>query len=108
MNERLQRLAPSAGRPHGTFQILALDGAHAVCCELSAIIRFEPDREAARQGALSTGRSRNDSPPHGGKQAHPHRITCRTPVKALHGSRRCKELTPKTTESHWSGGQREP
>ena len=108
MNEQLQRLVPSAGRPIGALQILALDGAHTVCGELSAIIRLEPYRKAARQGAGSIRRSRNDSPLHGGKEAHPHRIPFRMPVRALHGSRRCKQLTPKTTESHWSGGQREP
>jgi hypothetical protein len=108
MNERLRRLALSATQPNGTLQTLALDGAHAVCGELSAIIRFGTDRKAARQAAASIRRPRNDFPPHGGKETHPHRITCRMPVRALYGSRRCKELTPKTTESHWSGGQREP
>src|SRR5690348_13377968 len=108
MNEWLQRLAPSANRPNRTLQTLALDRAHTVCGELSAIIRSEPARKAARPGAVSIRRPRNDVPPHGGKEAHPYRITCRMPVRALHGSRRCKELTAKTTESHWSGGQREP
>ena len=108
MNERPQRLAPSANRPTGSLQTLALDGARTVCGELSAIIRFEPDRKAACQGAVSTRHSRNDFRLHGGKETHPHPITRRMPVKALHGSCRCKELTPKTTESHRSGGQREP
>lgn len=108
MNERLQRLAPSANRHNGTLQTLALNGAHTVCGELSAIIRVEPDRDAARQGAVSIRPSRNDFPLHGGKETYPHRVACRMPAGALHGSRRCKELTPKTTESHWSGGQREP
>ena len=58
MNEQLQRLAPSADRPSLTLQILALDGPHTVCGELSAIIRVEPDREAARHGAVSIGRLR--------------------------------------------------
>jgi len=107
MNERLQRLAPSADRPNGSLQTLALDGAHKVCGELSAIT-LEPDRKAACQGTMSIRHSRNDFPLHGGKEDHPHRITRRMPVKAMHGSRRCEELTPKTTESHWSGGQREP
>jgi hypothetical protein len=107
MSERLQRLAPSANRPNGSLQTLALDGVQTVCGELSAIT-LEPAGKAARQGAVSIRRSRNDFPLHDGKEIHPHRITRRTPVKALHGSRRCKELTPKTTESHWSGGQREP
>lgn len=108
MNERLQRLAPSANRPNGSLQTLALDGAHTVRGELSAIIRLEPDRKAACQGAVSIRHSRSDPLLHGGKDTQPHRITRRMPVKALRGSRRCKELTPKTTESHWSGGQREP
>ncbi len=108
MNEQLQRLVPSAGRPIGALQILALDGAHTVCGELSAIIRFEPDRKAACQDAVGTRRSRRDFPPHGRKETCLHRITRQVPVKALGCAHRCKELTPKTTESHWSGGQREP
>lgn len=108
MNERPQRLAPSAYQPKGSLQTLALDGAHTVCGELSAIIRLAPDRKAACQAAVSIRRSRNDLLLHGGKETHPHRITRRMPVKALHGSRRRRELTPKTTESHRSGGQREP
>jgi len=108
MNERRQRLAPPTNRPNGSLQALALDGAHMVCGELSAIIRFEPDRKAACQGAVSLRRPRNDFLLFGGRETHPHRITRRMPVKALHGSRRHKELTPKTTESHRSGGQREP
>jgi hypothetical protein len=103
MNERLQRLTPSADRPNRLLQI-APDGAHRARGALSAIIRSEPDRKAARHGAVRTRCSRNDFPPRGGKE----RITCRTAVKALHSSRRRNELTPKTTESHWSGGQREP
>ena len=108
MNERPQRLAPSANQPNGSLQTLALDGAHTVRGELSAIIRFEPDRKAACQGAVSIRHSRNDFPLHGGKETYPHRTTRRMPVKALHGSRRCKELTPKAAESHRPGGQREP
>src|SRR5438477_11916601 len=104
MNEQLQRLVPSAGRPIEALQILALDGAHTVCGELSAIIRFEPDRKAACQAAVSIRHSRSDFLLHGGKETHPQRMTRRMPVKALHGSRRCQELTPKTSESHRSGG----
>lgn len=104
MNERPQRLAPSANQPNGSLQTLALDGAHTVCGELSAITRFEPDRKAACQAAVSIRHSRNDFLLHGGKETHPRR----TPVKALRGSRRCKELAPKTTESRCAGGQREP
>jgi hypothetical protein len=108
MNERLQRLAPSANQPNGSLQTLAFDGAHTVCGELSAIIRFEPDRKAACQAAVSIRHSRSDFLLHGGKETHPQRMTRRMPVKALHGLRRCQELTPKTTESHRSGGQRDP
>jgi hypothetical protein len=108
MNERLQRLAPSANQPNGSLQTLAFDGAHTVCGELSAIIRFEPDRKAACQAAVSIRHSRSGFLLHGGKETHPQRMTRRMPVKALHGLRRCQELTPKTTESHRSGGQRDP
>src|SRR5262249_7821521 len=109
MNEWPQWLASPASQPIGALQALALDRAHTVCGEVSVIIReLLVARKAAGQGAASSRRPRNDFPLHGGKQTHPHRIMCRMPVQALHGSRRCKELTPKTTESHWSGGQREP
>jgi len=108
MNERPQRLAPSANRPNGSLQALALDGAHTICGELSHISRFGPDRKAACQGAVSMRRPRNDFLLYGGSETQPHRITRRMPVKALHGSRRCKELILKTTESLRSGGQCEP
>jgi len=108
MNEQLRRLAPSDSQPNGALQVLVPGGAHMVGGELSAIIRFKPDRKAARQDVRGTPRSRNDFPPHGRTETCPHRITCRMPAAALHGPRRCQELTPKTTESHWSGGQREP
>ena len=77
MNERLQRLAPSANRHNGTLQTLALNRARMVCGELSAIICVEPDRDAARQGAVSIWRSRNNFPLHGGKETYPHRVACR-------------------------------
>lgn len=109
MNERLQRLAPSADRPNRPLQVLAPDGAHPGSGELSAIICFEPDYKAARQGVAGTRCSRNNFPLHGGKENQSHRITCRVPGKALHRSRQRNEPTPKTTESQWSGGgQREP
>ena len=76
--------------------------------DLSAIIRFGPDGEVACQGEVSARRARNDFPLDGGKKTGLYRMTCPIPAKALPGSHRCKELTPKTTESHWSGGQREP
>ncbi len=108
VNEQVQRLTPSAGRPSRALQILALDGAHAVAGELSAIIRFGPDGAVVRQGEANVWRARNDFPLPGGKETGLCRITCQMPAKALPGSHRYKELTPKTTESNWSGGQREP
>ena len=108
VNEQVQRLTPSADRPNRTLQILALDGARAVARDLSAIIRFGPDGAVAYQGEVSAWYARNDFPLRGGKKTGLYRITCQMPAKALPGSRRYEELTPKTTESHWSGGQREP
>jgi hypothetical protein len=108
VNERLQRLTLTADRSNRTLQILALDGARAVARDLSAIIRFGPDGAVACQGEVSAWRARNDFPLHGGKETGPYRITYQMPARALPGSHRYKELTPKTTESHWSGGQREP
>jgi hypothetical protein len=108
MNEQLQRLALSADRPGLTLQILALAGPHPVCGELSAISRIEPDREAAGQDAVSTGRLANDFPLDGRKKRYLRRTTCLALAMAAFDLGRCQELTPKTTESHWSGGQREP
>ena len=57
--------------------------------------------------AVSTGHLRNDFSSDGGKETYLHRIT--RPMPARRSARHdVKELTPKTTESHWSGGQREP
>jgi hypothetical protein len=108
MGEQLQRLTRSADRPNATLQILALDGPGTVRSELSTTFRFGPGRGAARPGAAGTGNLRNEISPGCGKAAYLHRITCQMPAKALLGQYRCQELTPKTTESRWSGGQREP
>lgn len=108
MNEQLQRLTPPVCRPNVTLQILALGGPGLIRGEPSAILCLGPDRGAACQGVAGTGHLRNDHSPGGGKGAYPRRITCQVPAGALLGPHRCKELTPKTTESHWSGGQREP
>jgi hypothetical protein len=108
MNEQLQRLALSADRPGLTLQILALAGPHPVSGELSAIFGIEPGREAARHDAVSTGRLANAFPLDGRKRSYLHRTTCLALAMAPFNLGLCLELTPKTTESHWSGGQREP
>jgi len=108
LNEQLQRLALSADRPGLTLQILALAGPHPVCGELSAIPRIEPDREATRHDAVSTGRLANGFPLDSRKESYLHRATYLALAMAPFDLGRCQDLTPKTTESHWSGGQREP
>jgi hypothetical protein len=108
MNEQPQRLMRSANRPGLTLQILILDGPHTVLGELSANLRFASDSSAARQAAVGTGHLRNDMSLGGREETCLHRITCPMLPKALSGLHWRKELTPKTTESHWSGGQREP
>lgn len=108
MNEQPQRLMRSASRPGLTLQILILDGPHTVLGELPANLRFASDRGAARQGAVGTGHPRNDMSLRGREETCLHRITCPMLPKALPGLHWRKTLTPKTTESHWSGGQREP
>lgn len=108
MNERLERLALSADRPDVVLQILAFEGPYTVLGELSANLGLAPGNEAVRQDAAGTGRFRKNITPGGGKYRHLRRITCQEASRALLGPHRCKELTPKTTESHWSGGQRVP
>ena len=107
MNERLQRLALSADRPDVVLQILAAE-AHTVLGKLSANLGLAPGNGAVRQDAAGIRQFRNDITLGGRKHRHLRRITCQVLSKALPGPHRCKELTPKTTESHWSGGQREP
>jgi len=107
MNERLQRLALSADRPDVVLQILAFEGPHTVLGKLSANLGLAPGN-GVRQDAAGTRQFRNDITLGGRKHRHLRRITCQVLSKALPGPHRCKELTPKTTESHWSGGQREP
>jgi hypothetical protein len=108
MNEQLQRLASPAGRSSLTLQIRTFDVPPAVCGQLSAIPRFWPCGESARRGAARMGQLHNDPSPDGGKQARPHQVAVQMPARVSLSPGRCKELTPKTTESHWSGGQREP
>lgn len=108
MNERLQRLALSADRPDVVLQVLVFDGPHTVLGKLSANLGLAPGNGAVRQDAAGTWQSRNDITLGGRKHRHLSRITCQVLSKALPGPHWCIELTPKTTESHWSGGQREP
>lgn len=49
MDEQLQRLIRSVGRPNVRLQILALDRPGTVRSELSTILRFALDGDAARQ-----------------------------------------------------------
>ena len=108
MNEQLQRLASPAGRSSLALQIRTFDVPPAARGQLSAILHFQPDGEVMRPGVARTRRLRNDPPPDYGKRARPHRIALRMPARVPLSPGRCNELTPKTTESHWSGGQREP
>ena len=107
MNEQLQRLTLPACRSNVSLQALALDGTGTVRSELPVSVRFGPDTGAARQAIASSGDLRKGISRSGGIEPSLHRITRQMPAKAL-GPHRCKELTPKTTESHRSGGQREP
>jgi hypothetical protein len=108
MNEQLQRLALSADRPDVVLQNLAFEGPHAVPGKLSANLALAPGSDAVRQDAAGTRQFRDDITLGGRKHRHLRRITWQVLSNALPGPYRCKELTPKTTESHWSGGQREP
>ena len=108
MNERLQRLALSADRPDVVLQNLAFEGPQTALGELSANLGLAPRNDAVRQDAARTRQFRNDITLGGRKHRHLRRAQCQVLSKAQPGPHRCKELTPKTTESHWSGGQREP
>jgi hypothetical protein len=108
MNERLQRLALSADRPDVVLQILASEGPHTVLGKLSANLGLAPGNGVVRQDVAGIRQFRNDITLGGRKHRHLRRITCQVLSTALPGPHRCKELTAKTTESHWSGGQREP
>ncbi len=107
MNEQLQRLMRSADRPGVTLQIPVLDGPLTVLGELSANLG-EPGSDAVHQDTAGTRHLRNDTSRGGGKERYLRRMTRQVPAKALSRPHRCQEITPKTTESHWSGGQREP
>lgn len=108
MNERLQRLALSADRSDLVLQAPVFDGPRTVLGKLSANPGSAPGNGAVRQDAAGSWRFRNGITLRGGKHRRRRRITCQVLSKAQPGPHRCKDLTPKTTESHWSGGQREP
>jgi hypothetical protein len=108
MNERFQRLIRSVGRPNVRLQILALDGPGTVRGELFTISRFERDINAARRDMMSAGRPGKDFWLGGGKEIYLRLIACQMLAMTSPDPGRCKELTPKTTESNWSGGQCEP
>lgn len=107
MNEQPQWLARSADRPGVTPQIVILARPFTALGELSANLG-EPGSDAGGQDAVGTRKLRNGTQPADGNERSPRRITRQVIAKPLPGPHRCKEITPKTTESHWSGGQREP
>ncbi len=107
MNEQLQPLTRSADRRGVALQVLVLDGPLTVLGGLSAN-PSEPGSDAVRQATAGTRHVRNDTSLGGGNERYLRRMTRRVPARALPRPHRCKEITPKTTESHWSGGQREP
>lgn len=108
MHEQLRQLIGSAGRPGVLLQILALNVPGMVCGKLSNISRFGPNGNAELQDMMSTGRPGKDFSRGDGKEIYLHLIACRMLAMTSPGSNWCQELTPKTTESHSSGGQREP
>jgi hypothetical protein len=108
MNEQFQRLIRSVGRPNVRLQILALDGSGTARRELLTISRFGRGINAARQDMMSAGRPGKDFWLGDGKEIYLRLIACQMLAMTSPGSGRCKELTPKTTESRWSGGQCEP
>lgn len=107
MNEQLQRLTRSADRPGVVPQMFIRGRPLVDFAELSANLG-EPGSDAVRQDAVGTRHLRNDVPLDGGKERYPCGITRRVTATAPPVPHWCKEITPKTTESHWSGGQREP
>jgi hypothetical protein len=108
MNEQLQQLARSAGRPDVSLQILASDEPGTVRGELFTISRFGPDGNVALQDMMSTGCPGKDFSLGDGKETCLRLIACRMPVMTSLDSDCCKEPTPKIAESHWPGGQCEP
>lgn len=106
MNEQPQWLARSADRPGERPQIVILARPFMALGELSA--NLGESGGVMPQDAAGTRNLGNAVPAADGHERSRRRITRQVIAKPLPGPHRCKEITPKTTESHWSGGQREP
>jgi hypothetical protein len=104
MNEQLQRLASPVSLPALTLQIRARAVPQTARGQLCTIFRCRPYGKAARQGVASAGHLQNHPTPDGGKR----RLALRMPTGVPVSQGRRKEFTTRTTESHRSGGQREP
>lgn len=108
MNEQPQWwLARPANRSGVTPPILILARPFTALGELSADLG-EPGSDIVRQDAVGSRNLPNAMPSADGNGRSRRRISRQVIAKPLPGPRRCEEITPKTTESHWSGGQREP
>jgi|SRR5579863_3765290 len=108
MYEQPHWLAWSADRSDVTLQILPFDGPNIGCGRLSAPPRLMLDCGPAPRDAASAGQPPNGRYLAARKGARRLRIASRTITGAALGPGRSGEVIPKTTESHWSGGQREP
>jgi hypothetical protein len=106
MNDQPQWLARSAGRPGVRPQIVILARPFMALGELSANLG-EPGGDVMPKDAAAARNLAEAGPVHGDERSR-RRTTRQVIAKPLPGPHRCKEITPKTTESHWSGGQREP
>jgi hypothetical protein len=108
MNEQPQQLMRSADRPGVSLPVLALSGPNTARRELFIIFCIGLDSSAALQDMLNARRPGKNFPLGDGGEAYLHLIACPTLAMTSLHTGWCEELTPKTTESHWSGGQREP
>ena len=108
MNEQLQRLALSSrpARPD-VADPCPCPGRTRSAESYPPFSASTGPREAARHDAVSTGRLANAFPLDGRKGSY-LRGHLTALAMAPFDLGRCQELSPKTTESHWSGGQREP
>lgn len=107
MNEQLQRLASPVSLPALALQIRIHAVPQTARGQLCTIFPGKPGSKAARESTAHAGPLRNDLRPHGGKQARPRRLAPRVPTRVPVSPGQWKDLTPKTTESHWSGDQRD-
>jgi hypothetical protein len=107
MNEQPQWLARPANRPGVTPQIVILARPFMALGELSANLG-EPRGDVMPQDAAGTRNLPDAGPAADGNERSRRRTTRQVIARPLPGPHRCKEITRKTTESHWSGGQLEP